>query len=572
MRATFLAGGAGVAKGTVTARSIDLAPTLAFMLGIPEPQQSQGKVLLDVVKGGDGYKPVSLVGLNDFHGQISPTTLVGDNGISNSVGGAAFLASMFDEEFASLGQTGLRVAAGDNVGASPPNSGLLEDMPAIDVENLWGLDATSLGNHEFDFGVERLLRHIDRATFPFLATNVVEASTGDLPDWLQPSKVFTVNGIKVGVIGAELQSTPELVSAGATAGLEFRPEGAAIKAESNRLKGLGVNVQVVVIHQGTASGSNAFGQTPAVTWDGPILGIADELQDTTVDAMVVGHTHRISNLMRGNILITEGINAGTSYSVLQLMVRDGDVAWAGGATRVAKNIGVPQRADVKAVVDAANAEVAPILNKVVGPQAFTILRDPTRLHESAMGNLVADAMLDKYAGEAEAAYTNSGGLRADLPCSPPSAGEGDCVITLGEAFAVLPFGNATVIETLTGAQMRTAFINGFSPFCDSAINTGRFPQIAGLRAQFHCDANKKVVIDGIWKAPPGGAETPLADGDTVRFVTNDFMYTGGDGYTVFTQGTNVLQKGDLLLDVVTDYIANAATPVAPVVEGRITGP
>ena len=74
--------------------------------------------------------------------------------------------------------------------------------------------------------------------------------------------------------------------------------------------------------------------------------------------MVVGHTHRISNLMRGDILITEGINAGASYSVLQLMVQGGDVAWAGGATRVAKNLGVAQRADVKAIVDDANAQTA----------------------------------------------------------------------------------------------------------------------------------------------------------------------------------------------------------------------
>ena len=344
MRATFLAGGTGIAKGTVTARSIDLAPTLAFILGIPEPQHSQGKVLLDVVKGGNGYKPISIVGINDFHGQLDPATLVGDNGISSTVGGASFLATMFDQEFASLGQSGLLLAAGDNVGASPPNSGLLDDMPAIDVENLWGLDATSLGNHEFDYGVDRLLQHIDRATFPFLATNVVEDSTGELPDWLEPSKVFTVNGIKVGVIGAELQSTPELVSAGATAGLDFLAEGPRIKAESERLEALGVDVQVVVIHQGTSTGSNPVGITPGVAWQGPILDIADQLQDSTVDAMIVGHTHRISNLMRGHILITEGINAGTSYSVLQLMVRDGDVAWAGGATRVAKTIGVPARA------------------------------------------------------------------------------------------------------------------------------------------------------------------------------------------------------------------------------------
>jgi 2',3'-cyclic-nucleotide 2'-phosphodiesterase (5'-nucleotidase family) len=381
--------------------------------------------------------------------------------------------------------------------------------------------------------------------------------------------VFTVNGIKVGVIGAELESTPELVSAGATADLTFLPEAPRIKAESERLKALGINVQIVVIHQGTAFGRNPIGNTAGIPWDGPILGIADALQDTTVDAMIVGHTHRISNLMRGRILITEGINAGTSYSVLQLMIRDGDVAWVGGATRVAYNVGVARRADVQTVVAAANTAVQPILSQVVGNQAHDIFRDPARLHESAMGNLVADAMLDKYP-EADAAYTNSGGLRADLPCDPPSAGEGSCVITLGELFAVLPFGNATAILTLTGAQMKTAFVNGFSPFCNSAVNTGRYPQIAGLRATFHCNGTA-VVLDGVWKTPEGAPEVALADGDTVRFVTNDFMYTGGDGYTVFAQGTNVKLPGDLLLDVVSAYVA-ANAPVDPVVEGRTVGP
>jgi hypothetical protein len=92
---------------------------------------------------------------------------------------------------------------------------------------------------------------------------------------------------------------------------------------------------VVVIHQGTADGLNPTGNAAGTPWTGPILGIADQLQDTTVDAMIVGHTHRVSNLMRGKILVTEGVNAGATYSVLQLMVQGGDVTWAGGATRVA---------------------------------------------------------------------------------------------------------------------------------------------------------------------------------------------------------------------------------------------
>jgi 2',3'-cyclic-nucleotide 2'-phosphodiesterase (5'-nucleotidase family) len=386
-----------------------------------------------------------------------------------------------------------------------------------------------------------------------------------------PSKVFTIDGTKVGVIGAELQSTPELVSAGATAGLTFLAEAPRIKAESERLRAEGVRVQIVVIHQGTANGVNPIGNALGVPWDGPIIGIADALQDTTIDAMIVGHTHRISNLMRGNILIVEGINAGTSYSVLQLMVQGGDVQWAGGATRVAKNLGVPARSDVKAIVDDANAKTAVLRNQVIGSQSINILRDPDRKKESAMANMVADAMRAKYPG-VDAAFTNSGGLRADLVATPPSAGEQPGQITWGEMFAVLPFGNRTTILTLTGAQLQAAFQNGFSAVCNPAINTGRFPAISGLRVMYTCNGTTSVVT-GMWKTPQGisGPQTPIGPTDSVRFVTNDFMYTGGDGYTVFAQGTNVQQPGDDLLQVAIDYVA-ANSPVAPVVEGRITGP
>jgi 5'-nucleotidase/UDP-sugar diphosphatase len=122
---------------------------------------------------------------------------------------------------------------------------------------------------------------------------------------------------------------------------------------------------------------------------------------------------------------------------------------------------------------------------------------------------------------------------------------------------------------LTGAQLRTAMLNGFSAVCNSDIATGRFPQVSWLKLAYHCSGTS-VVIDGIWKAPdgPGGPLTPIGDTDTVRFVTNDFMYTGGDGYTEFFKGTDVAQTGDLLLNVAIEYIG-AHSPVAPAVEGRI---
>ena len=568
MRATFIAGGSGIGKGEAVAASIDLAPTMAYLLGVSAPMQSQGRVLLEIIKGGRAVKPISIIGLTDFHGQLDQTTRSVD-AINTGVGGAAALATMFDEEAARLPGPALLLASGDNVGASPANSALLEDMPTIDVENAWGLKATSYGNHEFDYGIDRLLRHQARATFPFLATNIVDELTGEAPSWVKTSAVFDVNGTRVGVIGADVKNTPELVSAANTKGLQFLDEAPRIKAESEKLRRMGVKVQVLVIHQGVAEGANAVDGTPPKPWNGPILDIVNQLQDTTIDLVLAGHTHTIGNTVVGHIPVLEGLNAGGSYSVAQLMVKRGDVAYVAGATRVAKNIGVAKRTDVKAIVDDANTQTAVLRNKVIGRQTADIKRDANRLLESPMGNLVADALKQKYPG-VEAVLTNSGGLRADLNCSPPSAGEQPCEITWGEVFSVLPFGNANVIETLTGAQLQAALANGFKPSCGDVVGgTGRSPQVAGIKVTYTCTGIVPVVT-GMWKTPAGvnGTATPIGPADTIRIVTNDFMFTGGDGYTALAGGTNVLLTGQALLDVVIVYIANAS-PVTAVVEGRL---
>src|SRR5688500_15432616 len=174
-------------------------------------------------------------------------------------------------------------------------------MPAIDVENAWGLQATSYGNHEFDYGVERLLEHQARANFPFLGANIVDESTMQNPEWVQGTHIFEYGDLRIGVIGIELKETPELVSAGATAGLLFLDEAATIQAESEKLRRQGMKIQIVLIHQGTANGQNAVAGNPPVPWDGPIMTIAQAIQGTTVDVLIAGHTHRVSNVMVGKI-------------------------------------------------------------------------------------------------------------------------------------------------------------------------------------------------------------------------------------------------------------------------------
>ena len=141
MRATFLAGGQGITRAPSTRRrSTSRRPSRTCSAS---PSRSTARALSCWALAKGGAKRVDIIGLNDFHGQLDPATLAFD-GINANVGGAALLATMFDEESARCPGHGLILAAGDNVGASPPNSALLQDMPAIDVENAWGLDATSL--------------------------------------------------------------------------------------------------------------------------------------------------------------------------------------------------------------------------------------------------------------------------------------------------------------------------------------------------------------------------------------------------------------------------------------------
>ncbi len=358
MRATFLAGGGPIAKGEVDG-TVDRPRTDARLpardrraaaqpgQGAARRPQGRQRVQADLARRAERLPRAA-----------RPDDAAPFDGIAQTVGGAAYLATLFDEEFVAPRRAGpdprggrqrrrlaaeLRPARGHARDRRRERVGPRRDLlrqPRVRLRRRAAAPAPGAG--ELPVPRDEHRRDLDRASFP---------------PWVTPSIVFTVDGVKVGVIGAELQNTPELVSAGATAGLTFLAEASTDQGRVGAPPtGTGVqrpDRRHPPGHERRAEPDRQHRRQPRGS--GPILGIADALADTTVDAMIVGHTHRISNLMRGDILITEGINAGTSYSVLQLMVHGGDVAWAGGATRVAKNLGVAERADVKAIVDQANA-------------------------------------------------------------------------------------------------------------------------------------------------------------------------------------------------------------------------
>ena len=143
--------------------------------------------------------------------------------------------------------------------------------------------------------------------------------------------------------------------------------------------------------------------------------------------------------------------------------------------------------------------------------------------------------------------------------SPPTAGEQPGEITWGEMFSVLPFGNRTVIETLTGAQLTEGSSTESRRSAIPAIATGRSPRCPGSSST--SPATGRPWCQRNLEGPgTGGPLTPVGPADTVRIVTNDFMFTGGDGYTAFAGGVDVLQPGDDLLQVAIDFTA-ANSPV-----------
>lgn len=185
-------------------------------------------------------------------------------------------------------------------------------------------------------------------------------------------------------------------------------------------------------------------------------------------------------------------------------------------------------------------------------------RSRVRSQETNLANLITDAMLDKAKiVNALIAIQNGGGIRASIPKGK---------ITLGQIMTVLPFGNYLVTLDLTGQQIIEALENGVSQVKDLA---GRFPQVSGLRFVWDPNAEVGKRIVSVEIKNPDGTYQPIDPNKTYRVVTNNFLAQGGDGYTVFQKGTNVINLGFVDYEVLKEYIQNNS-PVNPKVEGRIT--
>ncbi|MEV4159825.1 bifunctional metallophosphatase/5'-nucleotidase [Nonomuraea dietziae] len=546
--------------------------------------------------------PVRLLTINDLHGNLEPPSgsasrildpkgplvdtdgkLTGIVGGKYSIaGGAAYLATHLKQH---TGRNTMVVAAGDLIGASPLISAAYHDEPTLDVLGQMGLKASSAGNHEFDEGYTELQRLMkggchpvdgcspagewEGTDFDFLGANVLKERNDRYA--LPPYFVKSVNGVKVGFIGLVTATTPTIVSSSGIQGLKFTEEVAAANKVSRLLVRQGVKAQVVLVHEGDQVTPNQDPSACSVT-PGNGSRIASGL-DPQVDVVVSGHSHqayvcKTTDPAGQPRYYTQGSSFGRVLTQIDFQVdkrtRDVVRSTVAAANHVVTR-DVPEDRAVATSVALWKARSADIANKQVGRITAEIGITAAPSGELPLGNLIADSQLEatRTGGNAQIAFMNPGGVRMPLNYPGSPVGEGDGVVTYGEAFAVQPFNNLTQVITLTGAQLKTVLEQQFV----GGPNNQAFTKILQPSSNFTYTYSRSapwgskvsaMKIDGV----------AVTDTQSIRVAVNNFLVGGGDAFAELKNGTD-LWSGPLDIDAFVDYLGKHS-PVAPPATNRIT--
>lgn len=551
--------------------ALALLPAIAACATVPRPDSAPVEV--------------GIVAINDFHGALEPpkqavptvpppgavvaakddVRLPGETipVLAVPAGGAAWLASAIDSIRAKY-PNHVTVSAGDLVGASQLASSLYLDEPAVGVMNRIGLDFNAVGNHEFDRGAAELrrlagggceplaarkpcqLEQWTGARFPFLAANSIR------PDG---TTLFPATGLKsfgsgrrkvtIGFIGATLKETADLTAKENLQGVTFADEADTINALVPKLKAQGADAIVVLIHQGGRTDTKiAPDPSGCAGFTGAIRPILDRLSND-VDVVVSGHTHWAYVCDYATLNPAKPFLL-TSAGVFGELVTDIDLKIDPAARRVvaksARNVIVQSpgysnargdlrttdlfaqfspRPDIAEYVGRYVAASKDFIERPVGKLGGLVERSGGDASNKggSLGNLVADAQLaaTRKAG-AQIALMNVFGLRAPSQIAPAADGG----VTFGQLYAVQPFANDLVTQTLTGAELKAVLEQGFDsnqPVQFLSPSQGFSYSVDMARPE-----GQRVVamtLNGM-KIDPA---------KTYRVTTNSFLANGGDSFS-----------------------------------------
>ena len=498
-----------------------MAMTLAVLSGTASP--AYGTPDSAKAKGGkaNAYgvsevktETIQLVSINDFHGNILP---------SSSNPGIAKIAGVLDE-MRELNPNTYFFASGD-VFQGTAISNLTYGRSVNDALKAMDLQASALGNHEYDWGTDWINIWSEEGDYPFLASNIVYKANGEPVGYAQPYmiKTYTLsNGRKVdiGFIGIATPETAFKTLPANVADVDFTDPIKATNQWSAYLKNAKkVDAVVALTHLGGYQAKDT-GAISGEVYD-YAMGVSN------VDLIFSAHTHQEIDGKVNGIQILQGYYNGRDLSVGQLEFNNRSsqlVGVEGYYDQIYDRIAdLPVNADVAAIVEEYRAALAPILNEVIGTNAQELLHNTSDMNVTAMGQWAAKALAT--IGDTQIAIINGGGIRAGLDAGP---------ITMGEMYTIFPFDNTLNTLEVTGTQLKALIDHGIdsNKLTSSGFGPGQFYGINVVydpTAPYESKVVSMALLDG----------TPIEPDGIYSVSTLDFLVTGGDKYK-FTGATNVI--------------------------------
>lgn len=544
---------------------------------------------------------LTLMHTNDTHSHIETFTPSDTDAIAQ--GGVARRKTLVDQTRNEAGsdtasRNTLLVDAGDfSQGTIFYNA--WEGSESIMAMNAMHYDAAGLGNHEFDLGPARLARALkgeditidgtayptEAPTFPLVASNLDFSAEASLKGLLRKFAVIEKGGQKYGIIGVVTEELPIIANTGSN--IRLLDYVASVNRTAALLAALGVDKIIVLSHYGYAVDLSKVADLRGVdiivsAHDHALLG-----DSATIDAATRNGTYTQTGAIVGpyptvrtdkdgrNVLLVSAYEWGRWLGRIDVdFDAHGEITASAGRSLFVDGRTVVEDSALASAVAAYKAPVAAFSNVVIGTSsmAFSASRGTAspfvagvRTAETTLGNLVTDLMQSAAAGsdQAVAAFTNGGGLRADI-----AAGN----VTFGQALSVLPFGNTLFVIDLSGQE-----VIELAETSAGKVGSGGFLQVSSaLRIDYCADAascsNPLVAGGRVTSVKVNG--TPVDPAATYRLATNNFTAGGGDGYAVLANacqrpGNYCRDTGIVLLDLLVNEL-KTGNPLSATLDGRIT--
>ena len=468
---------------------------------------------------------ITVIHTNDTHSRLA--------GTSSEIGFAK-IAALVKEAKAANPNT-LVLDAGDTLHGMPIVN-ISKGENAIKVLDAVGYDYMTLGNHDFNHGLERLLELKDMAAIGMLSANI-EDKNGEYV--FTPYVIEEIGGVKVGIFGLSTPDTSYLANPKYVENLTFKDPIEVSREMVAELEGK-ADVVIALAHLGLDESSSVTSKALAEAVEG-------------IDLIVDGHSH--TKLEAGQLvkdtLIAQTEYYGKNLGYVDIEVQNGEVVnMAAKLLSVADTGETVPDPDLSAFIDSIDPKKDPAFNEVIAKTDVYLdgVRENVRTKETNFGNLSADAA--RAATGADIAFVNGGGIREDVP-----AGE----VTKGKIAAVFPFGNTIEVKKITGTDLKAMLEWSVS---DYPAAKGAFLQVSGLEFTFDPakPVNSKVV-----EIKVGGEVFDEAKEYTVAI--NDFMSDGGDGYSMLAN-YDVLAISGTYEEIIQNYLATNGTAGSDV-SGRI---